>query len=157
MPPFFLLMLMTQRHQREHCSPSDRETPKLHHYSPVMQAARHYDIKNRKLLTVKPCLEEWFHWLEAAKHPFVIFTDHHNLVLARIQEYSSKCAFTYIHSVLFQEEAPESILPESCFVGAITCNIDRKTVHRWESHPTPLQCSATKTYVPLHFWDALSS
>lgn len=42
-------------------------------------AEMNYDIGNRELLTVKMALEEWRHWLEGAKHPFLIWTDHKNL------------------------------------------------------------------------------
>ncbi len=47
-------------------------------------AERNYDIGNRELLAVKLALEEWRHWLEGAKHSFVVWTDHRNL--AYIQE-----------------------------------------------------------------------
>ncbi|KAK3574226.1 hypothetical protein QTP86_004306 [Hemibagrus guttatus] len=40
---------------------------------------RNYDIGNRELLAVKLALEEWRHWLEGAKHPFLVLTDHKNL------------------------------------------------------------------------------
>ncbi len=43
-------------------------------------AEKNYDIGNRELLAVKLALEEWRHWLEGAKHPFVIWTDHKNLI-----------------------------------------------------------------------------
>lgn len=33
---------------------------------------RKYDIGNRKLLAVKLALEEWHHWLEGAKFPFLV-------------------------------------------------------------------------------------
>ena len=42
-------------------------------------AERNYDIGNRELLAVKAALEEWRHWLEGAKYPFVVLTDHRNL------------------------------------------------------------------------------
>ena len=42
-------------------------------------AERNYDVGNRELLAVKLALEEWRHWLEGAKEPFVILTDHRNL------------------------------------------------------------------------------
>ncbi|XP_029285544.1 uncharacterized protein LOC115007027, partial [Cottoperca gobio] len=38
-----------------------------------------YDIGNRELLAVKLALEEWRHWLEGSKVPFVVWTDHKNL------------------------------------------------------------------------------
>jgi hypothetical protein len=31
------------------------------------------------LVAVKMALEEWRHWLEGAKHPFLVWTDHRNL------------------------------------------------------------------------------
>ncbi|KAK3508883.1 hypothetical protein QTP70_012515 [Hemibagrus guttatus] len=42
-------------------------------------AEANYDIGNRELLAVKLALEEWRHWLEGAKHPFTVLTDHKNL------------------------------------------------------------------------------
>ncbi|KAK3560466.1 hypothetical protein QTP86_009626 [Hemibagrus guttatus] len=44
---------------------------------------RNYDIGNRELLAVKLALEEWRHWLEGAKHPFTVLTDHKNLEYLR--------------------------------------------------------------------------
>lgn len=44
---------------------------------------RNYDIGNRELLAIKMALEEWRHWLEGAKHPFLIWTDHQNLTYFR--------------------------------------------------------------------------
>ncbi|KAK3528603.1 hypothetical protein QTP70_005000 [Hemibagrus guttatus] len=44
---------------------------------------RNYDISNRELLVVKLALEEWRHWLEGAKHPFLVLTDHKNLEYLR--------------------------------------------------------------------------
>lgn len=43
-------------------------------------AAKNYDIGNHELLAVKVALEEWRHWLEGAEQPFIVFTDHKNLV-----------------------------------------------------------------------------
>ncbi len=42
-------------------------------------AVMNYDIGNRELLAVKLALEEWRHWLEGAKQPFLVWTDHKNL------------------------------------------------------------------------------
>lgn len=47
-----------------------------HHSS---SPAEHYDIGNRELLAVKLALEEWRQWLEGAKKPFLLWTDHKNL------------------------------------------------------------------------------
>ncbi|KAK3529517.1 hypothetical protein QTP70_031959, partial [Hemibagrus guttatus] len=46
-------------------------------------AEANYDIGNRELLAIKLALEEWRHWLEGAKHPFVVLTDHKNLEYLR--------------------------------------------------------------------------
>lgn len=42
-------------------------------------AERNYDIGNRELLAIKLALEEWRHWLEGARYPFSVLTDHKNL------------------------------------------------------------------------------
>ena len=44
---------------------------------------RNYDVGNQELLAVKVALEEWRHWLEGAKHPFLVWTDHKNLEYIR--------------------------------------------------------------------------
>ncbi|KAK3574255.1 hypothetical protein QTP86_004408 [Hemibagrus guttatus] len=38
-----------------------------------------YVVGNRELLAIKAALEEWRHWLEGARHPFQVLTDHRNL------------------------------------------------------------------------------
>ncbi|KAL0187602.1 hypothetical protein M9458_014701, partial [Cirrhinus mrigala] len=42
-------------------------------------AEQNYDVGNRELLAMKAAFEEWRHWLEGAKLPFVVLTDHRNL------------------------------------------------------------------------------
>ena len=42
-----------------------------------------YDVGNRELLAVRAALEEWRHWLEGAEHPFLVWSDHQNLVYIR--------------------------------------------------------------------------
>ena len=49
----------------------------------LTETERNYDIGNRELLAVKLALEEWRHWLEGAKVPFVVWTDHRNLEYIR--------------------------------------------------------------------------
>ncbi|KAK3506565.1 hypothetical protein QTP70_009903 [Hemibagrus guttatus] len=46
-------------------------------------AERNYHIGNRELLAVKLTLEECRHWLEGAKHLFLVLTDHKNLEYLR--------------------------------------------------------------------------
>lgn len=40
---------------------------------------RNYHVGNSELLAMKLALEEWRHWLEGAKYPFQVLTDHKNL------------------------------------------------------------------------------
>lgn len=49
----------------------------------LSSAESNYDIGDQKLLALKLVLEEWRHWLEGAKEPFVILTDHRNLEYIR--------------------------------------------------------------------------
>ncbi|KAL0160140.1 hypothetical protein M9458_043865, partial [Cirrhinus mrigala] len=46
-------------------------------------AERNYDVGNRELLAIKLALEEWRHWLEGARHPFTVLTNHRNLEYLR--------------------------------------------------------------------------
>ncbi|KAK3565409.1 hypothetical protein QTP86_007936 [Hemibagrus guttatus] len=46
-------------------------------------AERNCDIGNRELLAIKLALEEWRHWLEGPRHPFLVLTDHKNLEYLR--------------------------------------------------------------------------
>ncbi|XP_052318652.1 uncharacterized protein LOC127907463 isoform X1 [Oncorhynchus keta] len=49
----------------------------------TVSANRNNDVGNREHLAVKLALEEWRHWLEGAKEPFFILTDHLNLEYIR--------------------------------------------------------------------------
>lgn len=57
--------------------------PRLHlcaFYSKKLSPAEHNnDIVNRELLAIRLALEEWTHWLEGAKFPFEVLTDHQNV------------------------------------------------------------------------------
>ena len=46
-------------------------------------AEANYDAGNRELLALHEALVEWRHWLEGAKHPFIVLTDHRNLTFIR--------------------------------------------------------------------------
>ncbi|KAK3548117.1 hypothetical protein QTP70_004885 [Hemibagrus guttatus] len=63
------------------------EPGKLHpcaFYSRKLTAAEaNYDVCNWELLSIKAALEEWRHWLEGARHPFTVLTDHRNLEYLR--------------------------------------------------------------------------
>lgn len=46
-------------------------------------AEQNYDVGNHELLAIRLALGEWRHWLEGAKLPFVVWTDHRNLEYIR--------------------------------------------------------------------------
>ncbi|KAK3522785.1 hypothetical protein QTP86_034653 [Hemibagrus guttatus] len=106
-----------------------------------------YDIGNGELLVVKLALEGWRHWLEGARHPFLVLTDHKNLEYlqaakrlnprqARWALFFTRFDFTISYrpgskntkadalSRLFTSEenpeVPETILPERIIVSPIT-------------------------------------
>ncbi|KAK3540671.1 hypothetical protein QTP70_034527 [Hemibagrus guttatus] len=108
---------------------------------------RNYDIGNRELLAVKLALEEWRHWLEGAKHPFLVLTDNKNLEYLRAAKrlnprqarwalFFTRFDFTISYrprskntradalSRMFapeeNPETPEPILPEQVIVSPIT-------------------------------------
>ncbi|KAF7641111.1 hypothetical protein LDENG_00293830, partial [Lucifuga dentata] len=59
------------------CSANDHKLHPCAFFSRRLTSAeRNYDIGNRELLAVKLALEEWRHWLEGAKFPFLVWTDH---------------------------------------------------------------------------------
>lgn len=61
-------------------SPTDHKLHPCAFYSHKLSSAeKNYDVGNRELLAVKLALEEWRHWLEGAKLPFIVWTDHKNL------------------------------------------------------------------------------
>ncbi|XP_052001342.1 uncharacterized protein ccser2a isoform X1 [Xyrauchen texanus] len=68
-------------------SQSQGNPPKLFpcaYYSRKLSPAeQNYDVGNRELLAMKAALEEWRHWLEGARHPFQVLTDHRNLEYLR--------------------------------------------------------------------------
>ncbi|KAK3507763.1 hypothetical protein QTP70_000217 [Hemibagrus guttatus] len=106
-----------------------------------------YDIGNRELLAIKLTLEDLRHWLEGAKHAFVVLTDHKKLEYLRAAKrlnprqarwalFFTRFHFTIsyrpgsknikvaalscIHSRDETSEEPESILPEKLFASAIS-------------------------------------
>lgn len=54
-------------------------------------AERNYDISNHELLAVKLALEEWRHWLEGTKDPFLAWTDHKNLEYIKTAKRLNAC------------------------------------------------------------------
>ena len=138
-------------------------------------AERNYDVGNRELLAVHDALKEWRHWLEGSAQPFLVLTDHKNLTYLRtakrLSPRQSRWAlfFTRFHfSIMFkpgsenvradalsrqfsdlpEPEEPETILPETCFVGAVTWDLEDEVVRALGSTPAPDGCPPHCLFVP---------
>ncbi|KAL2088060.1 hypothetical protein ACEWY4_016888 [Coilia grayii] len=60
--------------------PHDQKMPPCAFFSHWLTLAEsRYNVEDRELLAVKLVLEEWRHWLEEARHPLMVWTDHKNL------------------------------------------------------------------------------
>lgn len=63
------------------CCPSGRGPTQSSIHAPTFQGncPRRSKTMTLTMLAIKLALEEWRHWLEEAKHPFEVITDHCNL------------------------------------------------------------------------------
>ncbi|XP_062418964.1 uncharacterized protein LOC134131237 [Pungitius pungitius] len=138
-------------------------------------AERNYDVGNRELLAIKLALEEWRHWLEGARHPFMVLTDHRNLEYlkgarrlnprqARWALFFTRFQFTVSYqpgeknakadalSRLYGSPAsmgdPEPILPDSYFVGPIHWELESVIQDALRTDPAPPDTPANRVYVP---------
>ncbi|KAF7656700.1 hypothetical protein LDENG_00037160 [Lucifuga dentata] len=82
-------------------------------------AEKNYDIGNWELLAVKLALEEWRHWLEGTKTPFMIWTDHKNLeYICTAKRLNSRQAswslfFTRFNFILSYHPGSHNIKPDT--------------------------------------------
>ena len=125
---------------------------------------RNYDVGNRELLAVVLALEEWRHWLEGAEHPFIVWTDHRNLAYiqtakrlnsrqARWALFLGRFNFTLTYrpgsrnvkpdalSRQFTVEElhaePETIVPQSCIIAALTWEVEATVRQAQITQPDP--------------------
>ncbi|KAK3563737.1 hypothetical protein QTP86_034461 [Hemibagrus guttatus] len=137
-------------------------------------AERNYDMGNRELLSIKAALEEWRHWLEGARHPFLVLTDHRNLeylreakrlnprqarwtlfftrflftVTFRPGSKNSKAdALSRLHETPDTPASPEPILQPSVVVGPVQWNLVEEVHHAHADEPPLSNCPLTKLYV----------
>ncbi|TKS65860.1 Retrovirus-related Pol polyprotein [Collichthys lucidus] len=135
-----------------------------------------YDIGNRELLAVKLALEEWRHWLERSKLPFLVWTDHKNLqyiqaakrLNSRQKRWSlffTRFNFTLSYrpgscntkpdalSRIYQKdetpaEVPTSILPSPCVVASLTWDVEEQVREAILTQPGPCTCPPDSLFVP---------
>ena len=139
-------------------------------------AERNYDIGNRELLAVKLALEEWRHWLEGTKIPFLVWTDHKNLEYinsakrlnsrqARWALFFARFNFTLSYRpgsrnikpdalsrqfVVGEEDSPspDNILPSPRVMAALTWGVEERVRAALEDHPGPSSCPQDRLFVP---------
>ncbi|KAF7650960.1 hypothetical protein LDENG_00118060 [Lucifuga dentata] len=85
-------------------------------------AERHYEIGNQELLAVKLALEEWRHWLERAKLPFLVWTNHKNLEPGSKNGKADALSCQWSSSE--ELSPPSTIIPSQCFVAAAILDVE---------------------------------
>ncbi|KAK3574288.1 hypothetical protein QTP86_004365 [Hemibagrus guttatus] len=158
------------------------EPGKLHpcaYYSRKLTAAEcNYDVGNRELLAIKAALEEWRHWLEGARHPFQVLTDHRNLEYlrgakrlnprqARWALFFTRFRFTVTYRPGSKNgkadalsrgfETPseptriEPILPVTAILAPVQWNLVEEIQHAHANEPPPAGCPPNRLFVPPQF------
>ncbi|KAK3541980.1 hypothetical protein QTP86_009226 [Hemibagrus guttatus] len=158
------------------------EPRKLHpcafHSRKLTAAERNYDVGNRELLAIKAALEEWRHWLEGARHPFQVLTDHRNLEYlqgakrlnprqARWALFFTRFVFTVTYrpgskngkadALSRQFESandpgkPELILPATALLAPVHWDLMEEIRQAHADEPPPASCPPDRTFVPQLF------
>ncbi|KAK3530419.1 hypothetical protein QTP86_024464 [Hemibagrus guttatus] len=158
------------------------EPGKLHpcaFYSRKLTAAEaNYDMGNWELLAIKAALEEWRHWLEGARHPFQVLTNHRNLEYlrgakrlnprqARLALFFTRFMFTVSYrpgskngkadALSRQFEAPNEsgqpdlILPATTVLALVQWDLVEEIRRVHADEPPPIGCPPHKLFVPQQF------
>ncbi len=139
-------------------------------------AEQNYDVGYRELLSMKAAFEEWRHWLEGAKHPFTVLTDHRNLEYLRSAKrlnhrqarwalFFMRFDFTVTYrpgslntkaDVLSRQyessllpPTKESIISPALIVAPIQWDIMTEISEAQITDPPPAESPPNLTYVPL--------
>ncbi len=139
-------------------------------------AEQNYDVGYRELLSMKAAFEEWRHWLEGAKHPFTVLTDHRNLEYLRsakrLNHRQARWALFFIRfdftvtyrpgslntkaDVLSRQyessllpPTKESIISPALIVAPIQWDIMTEISEAQITDPPPAESPPNLTYVPL--------
>ncbi|KAK3545273.1 hypothetical protein QTP70_002933, partial [Hemibagrus guttatus] len=168
-----LWAILSQRHG---------EPGKLHpcaFYSRKLTAAEaNYDVGNRELLAIKAALEEWRHWLEGARHPFQVLTDHRNLEYLRgakrLNPRQARWALFFTRFRFMVTYRPgskngkadalsrrfetasnpvlvEPMLPATAILAPVRWNLVEEIQRSHADDPPPAGCPPTKIFVPPPF------
>ncbi len=154
--------------------------PKLYpcafHSRKLTPTEQNYDLGNRELLAMKAAFEEWRHWLEGAKHPFTVLTDHRNLeylrsakrlnhrqarwalfftrfdfsVTYRPGTQNTKAdALSRLHESSIVPHTHESIISPTIFLAPIQWDIMTEITEAQATDPPPAETPPNRTYVPF--------
>ncbi|KAK3513180.1 hypothetical protein QTP70_009773 [Hemibagrus guttatus] len=123
-------------------------------------------------------LEEWRHWLEGARHPFLVLTDHHNLEYLRsakqLNPHQARWALFFTRfqfSVTYRPRSknskadalsrqfeaqseptqPDLILPAAAILAPVRWSLIEEIRRAHADEPLPANCPTTKVHVPLQF------
>ncbi|KAK3535972.1 hypothetical protein QTP70_022854 [Hemibagrus guttatus] len=149
------------------------------YYSRKLTAAKaNYDVGNRELLAIKAALEEWRHWLEGARHPFQVLTDHRNLEYlrgtkrlnprqARWALFFTRFQFTVTYrpgskngkadalsrgfETASEPTLVEPILPATAILAPVRWNFVEEIQHSHADEPPPAGCPLNRIFVPSQF------
>ncbi|KAL0199796.1 hypothetical protein M9458_002983, partial [Cirrhinus mrigala] len=143
-----------------------------HKLTPTEQ---NYDVGNCELLAMKAAFEEWRHWLEGAKHPFTVLTDHRNLeyirsakqlnhrqarwalfftrfnfsVTYRPGSHNTKAdALSRLHDSHMSPSTNEPILSPNIIVAPVQWDILMEISEARLTDPPPADCPLKCSYVP---------
>ncbi len=136
-------------------------------------AEQNYDVGNQELLAMKAAFEEWRHWLEGAKHPFTVLTDHRNLEYlksakrlnhrqARWSLFFTRFTVTYRPGTLntkadalsrqyesySQPPTKESIISPTLILTPIQWDIMTEISEAQDTNPSPAEGPPNHTYMP---------
>ncbi|KAK3550355.1 hypothetical protein QTP86_025140 [Hemibagrus guttatus] len=144
----------------------------------LTSAEANYDVGNKELLSIKAALEEWRHWLEGARHPFLVLTNHRNLEYLKGAKQLNSCQtrwalfFTSFNfSVTYrrgskngkadalsqQFEAvpppphPDPILPQAAILSPVRWNLMEEIQQAHAEEPPPANCPPDRVYVPSRY------
>uniref|UniRef100_A0A8C6PCB6 Gypsy retrotransposon integrase-like protein 1 n=1 Tax=Nothobranchius furzeri TaxID=105023 RepID=A0A8C6PCB6_NOTFU len=137
-------------------------------------AESRYDVGDRELLAVKLAIEEWRHWLEGAENPFLIWTDHKNLIYLKEakqlnpRQYRWSLFFSRFNFQLSyrpgskntkpdalsrqyasdREVEPATVLPPNRIIGGVTWEIRDQVLEALKTDPGPNTGPPGRLYVP---------
>ncbi|KAK3514954.1 hypothetical protein QTP86_005046, partial [Hemibagrus guttatus] len=167
-----------RRFIRNYSSVAGKLHPCAFYSRKLTTAKANYDVGNRELLAIKVALEEWRHWLEGARHPFQVLTDHRNLEYLRgakrLNPRQARWALFFTQFRFMVTYRPgskngkadalsrrfegadkpvlsEPILPPTAILAPVCWNLVEEIQQTHAEEPPPAGCPPTKVFVPPQF------